>query len=92
MLLVLYPVVMLTIIFLNPRIAGLGVGPVTFIGNVIGVAATDSGWCRGQPVVPDVVVPPPTARARISPVGWLLMVLGYVVLVSVMSALAVRFI
>lgn len=92
-LLVLYPVVMLTIIFLNPRIAGLGVGPVTFIGNVIGVAATGFWlvpWAAGR--LQTWLVPPPDRARRISLVGWLLMVLGYVVLVSVMSALAVRFI
>lgn len=39
-LLVLYPVVMAEIIWLNPLLTGLGVPLSTFIGNVISVAAT----------------------------------------------------
>lgn len=39
-LLVLYPVVMAEIIWLNPRITALGVALGTFIGNAISVAAT----------------------------------------------------
>lgn len=91
-LLVLYPVVMLTIIFLNPRIAGLGVGPVTFIGNIIGVAATGFWlvpWAAGR--LQTWLVPPPGRERQVTLVGSLLMLAGYAVLVVVMSLLAARF-
>ncbi len=39
-LMVLYPIVMLEIIFLYPPLTAIGTGPTTFIANAIGVAAT----------------------------------------------------
>ena len=91
-LLVLYPVVMLTIVFLNPHISGLGVGPVTFIGNIIGVAATGFWlvpWAAGR--LKTWLVPPAERERQITLVGSLLMVVGYAVLVLVMSLVAARF-
>jgi len=88
-LLVLYPVVMLTIVFLNPHVAGLGTGVVTFIGNVIGVAVT------GFWLVPFAagrlgtwLSPPPQRARRVTIVGAALMMLGYLVLIAVMSTIA----
>ena len=46
-LLMLYPIVMLELLFLNPRLEPLGMAEATFIGNLLSVAAL--GW---------VLVPP----------------------------------
>ena len=46
-LLMLYPIVMLELLFLNPRLESLGMAEATFIGNLLSVAAL--GW---------VLVPP----------------------------------
>ena len=42
-LLVLYPVVMLEHLYLNPLLQSLGMAVAIFIGNVLSVAATGSG-------------------------------------------------
>jgi uncharacterized protein len=46
-LLMLYPIVMLELLFLNPLLRSLGMAEATFIGNLLSVAAL--GW---------VLVPP----------------------------------
>lgn len=67
-LLVLYPVVMAEIIWLNPLIAPLGVSLGTFIGNVISVAATGfiliplASRVLGWWLVPE--------SARVRSIGW----------------------
>lgn len=91
-LLVLYPVVMLTIIFINPWTSGLGVGPQTFVANVIGVVATGFvlvPWAAG--LLRTWLSPPPGTEPRTTVLGWVLIVLGYVGLIAAMSALAARF-
>ena len=46
-LLMLYPIMMLELLFLNPLLASLGMAEATFIGNLLSVATP--GW---------VLVPP----------------------------------
>lgn len=87
-LLVLYPVVMLTIVFLNPHIAGLGTGVVTFIGNIIGVAATGFWlvpWAAGR--LGTWLSPPPERSRRVTLVGTAFMLLGYLALIATMSTI-----
>lgn len=89
-LLTLYPLVMLTVLFLNPRISDLGVGPVTFIGNVIGVAGTGFwlvpwaarrlGWWLD---------PPADREPGLTIAGVIGMLVGYGLLIAALSALAV---
>lgn len=88
-LLTLYPLVMLTVLFINPRISDLGVGLVTFIGNVIGVAGTGFwlvpwaarrlGWWLD---------PAPDREPGLTVAGTVGMVVAYLLLIAGLSALA----
>jgi antibiotic biosynthesis monooxygenase (ABM) superfamily enzyme len=87
-LLVLYPVVMLEIIFLYPRIAFLGNGLMTFVGNAISVAITGfllvpwaAGWFRKW------LSPPTRLARRWTIVGSLVVLALYAALIAAMSAL-----
>ncbi len=91
-LLVLYPVVVLTLVFINPLIAGLGLAPVTFIDNVIGVAAT------GFLLVPWAaraltrwLAPPAADATRITWWGTAGMLVAYAVLIVLMTLVATHF-
>lgn len=88
-LLVLYPLVMLEIIFLYPRIGFLGTGPMTFVGNVIGVYATGfflvpwAARALQRWLSPEGPVSP--AKAVL---GWAAMGASYALLILIMSLLA----
>lgn len=91
-LLVLYPVVVLTLVFINPLFPGLGLAPMTFIDNVIGVAVT------GFILVPLAAralgrwLSPLGPRTRqISIWGWVGMGVAYAVLIALMTAIANNF-
>lgn len=88
-LLVLYPIVMLEIVFLYPRLGFLSLGPMTFIGNAISVYLTGfflvpwaARWLQRW-LVPDG--PVSTSKAIL---GWVGMGAGYAVLVLIMSLIA----
>lgn len=88
-LLVLYPVVMLTVIFLNPIMAPLGVGPSTFIGNIIGVASTGFLLVPWAARLLSWWLAPPTDRAKAVTIRGTLLVLGlYALCIVVLSWLA----
>lgn len=91
-LLVLYPVVMLTLVFFDKLFPNMGMGPLTFINNIIGVALTGFiliPWAAGR--LKTWLSPPPDKEPRTTIVGTLLMLLGYAVSIVVMSAIAARF-
>lgn len=92
-LLVLYPVVMLTLVFFNKLLpSSWGLGPITFIDNIIGVALTGFiliPWGAGR--LKTWLSPPAEDEPRTTILGTALMILGYLVLVILMSAVANTF-
>ena len=91
-LLVLYPVVLLTVVFINPILAPLGVALTVFIGNVIGVAATGFWlvpWAAGK--MSRWLSPDPADEPRATRLGTLYVVLAYAGLIAAMTAIALRF-
>lgn len=91
-LLVLYPVVLLTVVFLNPFLTPLGTALTVFIGNVIGVAATGFllvPWAAGK--LQRWLDPKPADEPRATRLGAVYMVLGYVGLIAAMTVIATRF-
>lgn len=91
-LLVLYPVVMITLVFIDRLFPGMSMGPLTFINNVIGVSVTGFlliPWAAGR--LRTWLSPDPATEPRTTIVGTALIVLAYIVLIVVMSAMANRF-
>ena len=91
-LLVLYPVVLLTVVFLNPILAPLGVALTVFIGNVIGVAATGFWlvpWAAGK--MDRWLSPDPANEPRDTRLGTLYVLLAYAGLIALMTVIATRF-
>lgn len=91
-LLVLYPVVLLTVVFINPILSPLGVALTVFIGNVIGVAATGFWlvpWAAGK--MARWLSPDPQDEPRDTRLGTIYMLLGYAGLIAAMTAIALRF-
>lgn len=91
-LLVLYPVVLLTVVFINPILAPLGVALTVFIGNAIGVAATGFWlvpWAAGK--MSRWLSPDPADEPRATRLGTLYVLLAYAGLIAAMTAVALRF-
>ncbi len=90
-LLVLYPIVMLEIVFLYPPLAAIGTGPTTFIANAIGVTATGFllvPWASN--VLKKWLVPPADQERKTTIIGSVGIVAAYVVCVVLMSILSLR--
>ncbi len=91
-LLVLYPVVVLTLVFVNPLIADLGLAPVTFIDNVIGVAATGFLLVPWAARLLSRWLSPEGPHARRITVWGTVGILGaYAILIAAMTWVATRF-
>ncbi|MDQ1305197.1 MAG: uncharacterized protein QG671_1028 [Actinomycetota bacterium] len=88
-LLVLYPVVMLEIAFLYPKLGFLDLGPMTFIGNALSVYLTGFFLVPWAARLLRRWLAPRGAESRALHVwGWVGMCVGYVALVAVMSLIA----
>ncbi len=88
-LLVLYPVVVLTLLFVNPLLSSWGLAPLTFLDNVIGVALTGFWlvpWAAGR--LGKWLAPPAGQERRITIWGTVGMLLAYAVLIVVMTLIA----
>jgi uncharacterized protein len=85
-LLMLYPIVMLELLFLNPRLESLGMAEATFIGNLLSVAAL--GWVLVPPANRAFdwwLRPKPNAPNWVTPAGVALIVGLYTLTVAVFA-------
>lgn len=91
-LLVLYPVVVLTLVFVNPLIVDWGLAPVTFVDNVIGVAATGFllvPWAAG--LLSRWLTPQGPRARQVTVWGTVGMLAAYAVLIGAMTWVATHF-